>query len=72
MTSELWNDLTGLDRVYAILTAKQPKAPKRKRIERRTYESDEAFAWRKQVLKNGISTVTEDDTPYTFDPLPLP
>lgn len=70
MSSALWEDLTGIDRVHAILTAKQPKHPKRKRIERRTYESDEAFAWRKQVLKNGISTVTEDDTPYTFDPLP--
>ena len=70
MTSELWNDLTGLDRVHAILTAKQPKAPKRKRVRRRTYESLEAFAWRKKVLKYGISTGTEDDTPYTFDPLP--
>lgn len=72
MTSALWEDLTGFDRVQAILTAKQQKHPKRKRIERRTYESDEAFAWRKQVLKHGISTVSEDDTPYTFDPLPLP
>jgi hypothetical protein len=71
MTSELWNDLTGLDRVRAILTAKQPKdTGKKPRIRRRTYESLEAYEWRKEVLKHGISTVTEDHAPYTFDPLP--
>lgn len=46
MTSELWNDLTGLDRVRAILTAKQPKdTGKKPRIRRRTYESLEAYEW---------------------------
>lgn len=71
MTSELWNDLTGLDRVHAILTAKQPKnTGKKPRVRRKNCESLEAYAWRKQVLKHGISTATEDDTPYTFDPLP--
>lgn len=71
MTSELWNDLTGLDRVQAILTAKQPKdTGKKPRIRRGSRESLEAYAWRKDVMKHGISTVTEDHTPYTFDPLP--
>jgi hypothetical protein len=73
MTSELWNDLTGLDRVRAILTAKQPKdTGKKPRIRRRTYESLEAYEWRKNASKHGMSTVTEEESSYVLDPLPLP
>ena len=75
MTSELWNDLTGMDRVHAILSAQLLKRTKsaqsKPRIRRGTNESLEAYARRKKNLKWGIPFAhQEDHTPYTFDPLP--
>lgn len=71
MTSELWNDLTGMDRVHAILSAKLTKRTQSKpRIRRGPHETLEAYTWRKNKLKWGLTSTSHDDTPYTFDPLP--
>lgn len=75
MTSELWNDLTGMDRVHAILSAqllkRTQRAQSKPRIRRGTNESLEAYARRKKNLKWGLPFAPQDaDALYTFDPLP--
>jgi hypothetical protein len=71
MTSELWNDLTGMDRVHAILSAQLLKRTQSKpRIRRGSHETIEAYTWRKNKLKWGDSSPSQDDTSLTFDPLP--
>lgn len=75
MTSELWDDLTGMDRIAAILTEVARKAAKQranetKRIQRRTYESDAAFAWRKSLPERRAYMRNVADNPYQLDPLP--
>lgn len=74
MTSELWNDVTGLDRIAAILGPFKPK--RKQRTRRMSWETPEQFARRMATVRHFRQRRAHGDPDYQFndldlDPLPL-